>query len=56
MTVGLLLLCVLVATQFVPPDVHMPLIVYAALIVLFGLGGWYEFKVFYLDGRKRPKK
>ena len=34
----------------------MPPMVYAVLIVLFGLGAWYEFKVFYRDERKRPKK
>ena len=55
-TVGLLLLASLVAMQFVPPDVGMPPMVYAALIVLFGLGAWYEFKVFYRDGRNRPRK
>ncbi len=56
LTVGLLLLFVLVVRPFVPPDARMPPMVYAALIVLLGLGGWYEFKVLFGDGRKRPKK
>lgn len=53
MTVGLLLLSVWVVRPLVPPDARMPPMVYAALIVLLGVGTW---KAFRSPSRKRPKK